>query len=97
MRTPSSAAEIDAALAGLPGWSHADGALTRSLRFPTFRDALAFLVRVGFEAEELNHHPEIHNVYNRVTLVLRTHDAGNIVTALDIDLARRIAALAPAA
>ncbi|MBZ0119655.1 MAG: 4a-hydroxytetrahydrobiopterin dehydratase, partial [Sandaracinaceae bacterium] len=49
-----------------------------------------FLVRIAFDAEQLGHHPEIHNVYSRVWLTLRTHDAGNRVTALDVKLARAI-------
>jgi 4a-hydroxytetrahydrobiopterin dehydratase len=89
MRTPLTDAEIAAALRALPGWSHEERALSKTYRFGTFRDALAFIVRLGFEAEDLDHHPEIANVYNRVGLTLRTHDAGNTVTALDVELARR--------
>ena len=48
------------------------------------------MVHVGFEAEELNHHPDWSNVYNRVAIRLNTHDAGGKVTARDIELARRI-------
>ena len=55
-----------------------------------FSEALSFLVKVGIEAEKLNHHPEIHNIYNKVTLKLCTHDAGNRVTEKDIVLARAI-------
>jgi len=48
------------------------------------------MTRVGFEAEELNHHPEWTNVYNRVVVRLNTHDAGNKVTAKDVELATRM-------
>ncbi len=58
--------------------------------FGSFREALSFMVRVGFEAEALNHHPEWSNVYNRVVIRLTTHDAGNKVTTSDLELARRI-------
>ena len=52
------------------------------------------IVRVGFEAEEPNHHPEIVNVYNRVSFSLSTHDAGDAITERDIALAGRISAAA---
>ena len=48
--------------------------------FKDFVHAFAFLTQVAFEAEKQQHHPEIFNVYNKVTLKLQTHDAGNIVT-----------------
>ena len=47
------------------------------------------MVRAGFEAEELNHHPEWMNVYKMVAVRLNTHDAGGKVTAKDVELARR--------
>jgi 4a-hydroxytetrahydrobiopterin dehydratase len=47
------------------------------------------MVRAGFEAEELNHHPDWTNVYHRVAVRLNTHDAGGRVTAKDVELARR--------
>ena len=55
-----------------------------------FREAMSFLVRISFEAEQRNHHPEIYNVYKTVELALTTHDAGNKVTALDVELAAAI-------
>lgn len=84
--------EITASLAELPGWTFADAALQKDFVFEHFREAISFLVRLSFEAEALNHHPEIQNVYNRVSLRLTTHDAGNQVTALDLALARAIEA-----
>ena len=84
-----SEAEIATALAGLPGWSRAGNAIQREFRFPGFREAMAFLLRVAFEAEQRDHHPEIWNVYDRVRLTLWTHDAGG-VTAKDVELARVI-------
>ncbi len=97
-RTPLDDGALDAALVDLPGW-HRDGAaggpnrIVRELQLPGFRAALAFLVRVGFEAEALDHHPEIRNVYDRVTLALSTHDAGDRVTEMDLTLARKIDAI----
>ncbi len=92
--TPLSPAEIAAALPTLPGWTLERDALARTFQFADFRAALAFMVRAGFEAEELNHHPEWTNVYHRVVVRLTTHDAGNRVTAKDVELARRMSALA---
>lgn len=83
------------ALAGLPSWSLQDGKLRRELRFGGFGEALGFLVRVGVEAEKRDHHPELTNVYSRVTIELTTHDAGGI-TEKDLDLARAIDAIAGA-
>lgn len=93
-REPLSDEQIRRALADLPGWSHEDDALAKTFTFDDFRMALAFIVRVGFEAEQRNHHPNLTNVYNRVELALMTHDADNRVTAKDVDLARAIQALA---
>ena len=92
--TPLSPDEIAAALPTLPGWTLERDALARTFQFADFRAALAFMVRAGFEAEELNHHPEWTNVYHRVVVRLTTHDAGNRVTAKDVELARRMSALA---
>jgi len=84
---------VQGALSDLQGWSRHGEAIERQLRFRDFSSALAFLVRVGIEAEKANHHPEIANVYSRVTIRLTTHDAGGI-TEKDMDLAARIDAIA---
>ena len=80
---------VESALASLPGWGAAEGrdALTRTYRFADFNAAFGFMSRVALMAEKLDHHPEWSNVYNRVEVVLSTHDAGG-VTALDVRLAR---------
>ena len=90
MNDPLPDAAIDAALTDLDGWRYQDDALVRDLEFGTFREAVSFLIRMAFEAEEINHHPHISNTYNRVTLRLNTHDADGKVTQRDVDLARRI-------
>ena len=87
---PLTTEEIDAALATLPGWALRDGALAKDFTFGSFREALGFMVRVGFEAEAMDHHPDWTNVYNRVAVRLNTHDAGGRVTAKDVELARRL-------
>jgi len=78
------------------GWTaSADGkAISRTYKFKDFRAALAWMVRAGFEAEALDHHPEWRNVYNRVEVTLTTHDTGGL-TAKDIGLAERFEAIAP--
>ena len=85
--------EIESALAGLPGWSLANGKLHRELRFADFSAAFGFMTRVALAAEAADHHPDWSNVWNRVTIDLVTHDAGGI-TANDVALAKRISALA---
>ena len=85
--------ELQAKLEALPGWTHANDALSKTFRFASFRAAVAFLVRLSFEAEDMQHHPEVHNVYSKLTITLRTHDAGNVVTEKDVRLAERIEAL----
>ena len=69
------------------GWSIDDGRLTRSFVFRDFSQAWAFLTQVALAAECVAHHPRITNEWNRVTLSLVTHDAGNTVTANDHALA----------
>lgn len=82
--------EIDQALAELAPWSREGDSLVREITFGSFREAMAFMVRVAFEAEARNHHPEWTNVYDTVSIRLRTHHAGNKITAKDLDLARAI-------
>lgn len=88
-------AERADALASLPGWELVEGrdAIRRRLRFASFGEAFAFMTRVALIAEKMDHHPEWSNAYDRVEIVLSTHDAGGL-TALDITLARAIDASA---
>jgi 4a-hydroxytetrahydrobiopterin dehydratase len=87
-RTP---ARIGAAAAAdqLAGWDAVTDrdAITRRYTFANFNEAFGFMARVALKAEQLDHHPEWFNVYNRVDVVLATHDA-NGVTSLDVELAR---------
>lgn len=89
-RTPLTNDQINDALAHLPGWSFEDDSLVKTFEFGSFREAMSFMVRLSFEAEERNHHPELSNVYNRVDVRLNTHDAGGKVTQFDVDLAGAI-------
>ena len=93
-RRPLSSDEISAALADLPGWSMQNGALRRELRFADFSEAWGFMSRVALVAEKLDHHPDWSNVWATVVVSLSTHDAGG-VTALDVEFAGRINAIAP--
>lgn len=86
--------ERDAALVALPDWTHdldRDG-IKRSFRFDDFTAAFGFMAKVALLAEKADHHPEWFNVYNRVDILLTTHDAGGL-SQRDIDLARKIDAL----
>lgn len=89
-REPLSDAAIADALDDLPGWSHEDNKLTKTYEFSDFREAISFIVRLSFYAEELAHHPELENVYNTVDVALTTHDAGGTVTEMDVALASKI-------
>jgi len=82
--------EIGEALSSLPGWTYEANRLKKTFALNNFREAVSFIIRMAFEAEALNHHPEIFNVYNRVRVELMTHDAGDRVTAHDVKLARAI-------
>ena len=88
--SPLTEQDIQQALRDLPGWERDGERLVLAVDLGDFKRAMAFLVRVAFEAESLAHHPEIHAVYGSVRLALTTHDAGNHITSLDVALARRI-------
>ncbi len=88
--TPLASGAIRSALADLPGWRYEEDRLKKTFRFSSFREAMSFLVRLGFEAERADHHPELCNVYHTVDLALTTHDAGSRVSHKDISLARAI-------
>ncbi|MDX1547347.1 MAG: 4a-hydroxytetrahydrobiopterin dehydratase [Rhodothermales bacterium] len=89
-RTPLTPEEIDDALGSLPGWRLEDDQLKKTFELENFRAAVSFIVRLAFHAEELDHHPDLHNVYNTVDIALTTHDAGDRVTEMDVKLAHAI-------
>ena len=88
--TPLNPDQLAAALATLPAWTCTSDALTRTFTLTDFTEALAFMNDAAPEIERLNHHPEWTNVYNRVTVCLTTHDAGDRVTAADVELAKTL-------
>jgi 4a-hydroxytetrahydrobiopterin dehydratase len=83
--------EIDDKLKNLNGWIYDSerDAIVKDFKFKNFRDAITFVLRVAFESEEMDHHPDILIEYNRVRFTLRTHSEGG-VTEKDFELAYRI-------
>jgi 4a-hydroxytetrahydrobiopterin dehydratase len=80
----------DAALDHLTGWTKVEGerdAIRKSFRFTDFNAAFGFMTRVALMADKLDHHPEWSNVYNRVEVLLATHDVDG-VSELDVTLAK---------
>jgi len=84
----------DAALKQLPEWTYdaSAGGITRQFEFADFCGAFAFMTHVAILAEKADHHPEWSNVYNKVDILLTTHDADGL-SQRDIDLARKIGAI----
>jgi 4a-hydroxytetrahydrobiopterin dehydratase len=76
--------QIAEGLEARPRWAREGDSIRREITFPTFPDAVAFVVRLGFEAEAADHHPVIVLNYRRVTLVYSTHSAGGL-TQKDFD------------
>jgi 4a-hydroxytetrahydrobiopterin dehydratase len=85
-----------AALGKLHGWSEVEDrdAIRKSYHFSNFSEAWGFLSRVALIAEKMDHHPEIFNVYNRVEIILSTHDADGL-SEKDINEAKAIDEIAP--
>ncbi|QNL20067.1 4a-hydroxytetrahydrobiopterin dehydratase [Hyphobacterium sp. CCMP332] len=83
------------AISQLSGWETVDGrdAIRKVFQFADFNEAFGFMSRVALKADQMDHHPEWFNVYNKVDVLLSTHDADG-VTTLDLDLARFMDAIA---
>lgn len=83
------------ALASIQGWKKVRGrdAIQKSFRFADFNEAWGFMTRVAMAAEKADHHPEWSNVYNKVEIVLSTHDAGGL-SEKDVALAKVIDSVA---
>ena len=86
-----SEAERAEALDTLPDWDYVEArdAITRTLVFADFAEAFGFMARVALMAERADHHPEWSNIYNRVEILLTTHDAGGL-SHRDVELASAI-------
>jgi len=74
----------------MSSWKEENNALHRNFEFKDFSEAFAFMTRVALLAEKHDHHPEWKNVYNKVSIKLNTHSAGDIVTEKDCKLAAAI-------
>jgi 4a-hydroxytetrahydrobiopterin dehydratase len=90
---PLSQSDAQARLVDVPGWRIEDGRLRRKFSFSDFPSAFAFMTRVAFVAEAMNHHPDWTNVWAHVDVTLHTHDAGGL-TELDFRLAAAMSAAA---
>ena len=74
-------------------WKEENNKLNREFTFRNFSEAFSFMTRVALVAEKMNHHPEWSNTYNKVSIHLNTHDAGDTVTDKDRKLAAAIDAI----
>ena len=94
MKTRLTTLERKKLQAEMPSWELVDGvdAIHKNFQFKNFKIAFAFMTEIAEIAEEINHHPEWFNVWNRVEIRLSTHDAGGL-THLDISLAQKIDAI----
>ena len=81
--------EVAPLLLNLNDWQFNSEGIEKKFQFKNFTEALGFIVKVGVVSEKMNHHPELFNVYNTVTIRLTTHDAGG-VTDKDFKLASEI-------
>src|SRR5262245_44134466 len=88
---PLSDAEITSGLTALAGWERSGDEIVQTFECASFPDAVAFVVRIGFLAEQANHHPDLDIRWRKVRAALTTHDAGGL-TQLDLDLAGKISA-----
>ena len=95
--TPLNAEHLAHLLQQLPGWAPhpSRDAIRKHFTFKDFNTAWGFMSRVALEAERMNHHPEWSNVWNRVEIVLTTHDAGGL-SMLDVRMAGHIERFASA-
>lgn len=71
-------------------WKEENNTLSKTFTFKNFIEAFSFMTKVAFIAEKMNHHPDWSNSYNKVTIALTTHSAGNKVTEKDRKLAEEI-------
>ena len=80
---------VAGALEALPGWERSGDEITKTFECSSFPDAIAFVVRVGFAAEQADHHPDLDIRWRKVRVALTTHDSGGL-TERDTTLARTI-------
>jgi 4a-hydroxytetrahydrobiopterin dehydratase len=90
-----STSKVDARLKKLPGWSRQADSISRLYTFKGFPDAVAFITRLGFDAEAADHHPDLQVSYRKVTVTWSTHSAGG-VTEKDFEGVRQSDTIAKA-
>jgi 4a-hydroxytetrahydrobiopterin dehydratase len=93
-REKLSQAQIKDALTSLPGWSVKEDKLHKEYEFDSFAEAIGWMMSAAIEIDKMNHHPEWSNVYNSVTVNLLTHDLGDAISNLDVELAHKLEELA---
>jgi len=71
-------------------WKEENNRLTKEFIFKDFKQAIAFILQTAMIAEKLQHHPDLYNSYNKVTLSLTTHDSGNHITGKDRKFAEMV-------
>lgn len=81
--------EIDYNLTMLKGWALDDNRMVKTFVFKDFKEAIATMVKIGDVAEQLNHHPDWYNSYNKLNIKLTSHDVGGL-TMKDFELAEKI-------
>lgn len=79
-------AQVEEALAALPGWTRQGDAIVKHYTFATFAEGIRFVDRVAVEADQADHHPDIDVRWTTVTMALSTHSAGGL-TPKDVALA----------
>jgi 4a-hydroxytetrahydrobiopterin dehydratase len=91
MPTKLTSIERDQFLSTLVGWSHdaSRGSISKIFTFKDFSEAWSFMNRVALVAEQLNHHPEWSNVYNKVEITMTTHDVDGL-SDLDVEMVKRM-------
>lgn len=90
---PLSDDAISSSLSQLPGWERDGGSITKTFKLDKYLTAFAFAATVGTIAEGLDHHPDIHIGWKKVTVTFSTHSAGHVVTEKDIEAAAAIEGL----
>lgn len=81
--------DIDKMITQIPGWKLDGEAIKKEWRFRNFSEAMVFINKIADLAEQHDHHPELYNVYNKVSLKFSTHDAGGL-TLRDFKMAAEI-------
>jgi 4a-hydroxytetrahydrobiopterin dehydratase len=92
-RTILTAEQIAERLPALNGWAVENNVLSKTFAMETYLTGVAFASAVGTVCEALDHHPDIHIGWRKVTVSFTTHDAGNALTELDFNAAKAVDAL----